>query len=77
MERGGLLRLTFGKTLTSQKRSVMAVMKVGHVRMVVFERRVLVPVRVRLAHGVLPHVSVLMMLIVHVTVVVFQGLVRV
>jgi predicted RND superfamily exporter protein len=52
------------------RRSVMAVMEVRHVRMVVFERRVPVPVRVRLTGRVSLQERVLMMLIVHVTMVV-------
>jgi hypothetical protein len=55
----------------------MAVMQVRQVRMVVVERRVPVPVRVRLTERVPLQVAVLMVLIVDVTVVVFQGLLHV
>ena len=55
----------------------MAVMQVRYVRMVVLERRVSVPVRVRLIGSVPLVVSVLMVLIVHVTMVVLQRLVHV
>ena len=53
----------------------MPVMDVRDVRMFMLERRVCMPVRVRFRSKIPRQVSVLMMLIVHVTVIVFQGLV--
>jgi hypothetical protein len=44
----------------------MAVVHVGHVRMIVRERRVSVAMRVRLARGITRSVDVLMMFVVRV-----------
>jgi hypothetical protein len=56
---------------------MVAVVNVRRVRMPVLERRMVVKVRVRFAGRVPQQVRVLMMLVVHVTVVVFQRLVHV
>jgi hypothetical protein len=56
---------------------MVAVVEVGGVRMRVLDRLVPVRVRVRLARGVLGSVRVPMMLVVHVKMIVREGLVRV